>query len=156
MPAINHKRDVDIDDVALAQWLVIRDAVTDDMIDRGANGFLETAIMERCGIGAVIHREFEGDFIEIFGGYARLHEIDQKIMRSVLEKFGGGPVGINTIAASVGEEPETIEEVYEPYLMQLGFLDRTPRGRVGTERGFEYFGIARRSRSAQMPLIEPR
>ena len=85
-----------------------------------------------------------------------LDEIDQKIMLTVLEKYGGGPVGLSTIAASIDEEPGTIEEVYEPYLMQLGFLDRTPRGRVGTERGFEYFGIARRTRSAQMPLIEPR
>ena len=60
-----------------------------------------------------------------------LDEIDQKIMLTVLEKYGGGPVGLNTIAASIDEEPDTIEEVYEPYLIQLGFLDRTPRGRVG-------------------------
>jgi Holliday junction DNA helicase RuvB len=76
-----------------------------------------------------------------------LDEIDQKIMRTVLEKYGGGPVGINTIAASIDEEADTIEEVYEPYLMQLGFLDRTPRGRMATERAFEYFGVARRPRS---------
>ena len=73
-----------------------------------------------------------------------LDEIDQKIMRTVLEKFGGGPVGVNTIAASIGEEPETIEEVYEPYLIQLGFLHRTPRGRIATERAFEYFKGAKR------------
>jgi len=73
-----------------------------------------------------------------------LDEIDQKIMRTVLEKFGGGPVGVNTIAASIGEEPETIEEVYEPYLIQLGFLHRTPRGRIATERAFDYFKIPRR------------
>ena len=60
-----------------------------------------------------------------------LDEIDQKIMLTVLEKYGGGPVGLNTIAASIDEEPDTIEEVYEPYLMQLGFLDRTPRGTHG-------------------------
>jgi Holliday junction DNA helicase RuvB len=70
-----------------------------------------------------------------------LDELDQKIMLTVLEKYSGGPVGLNTIAASIDEEPATIEEVYEPYLMQLGFLDRTPRGRVATERAFEYFGI---------------
>lgn len=75
-----------------------------------------------------------------------LDEIDQKIMLTVLEKYGGGPVGLNTIAASIDEEPDTIEEVYEPYLLQLGFLDRTPRGRVGTDRSFEYFGIPRRMR----------
>jgi Holliday junction DNA helicase RuvB len=73
-----------------------------------------------------------------------LDEIDQKIMRTVLEKFGGGPVGVNTIAASIGEEPETIEEVYEPYLIQLGFLHRSPRGRVATERAYDYFNVPRR------------
>jgi len=73
-----------------------------------------------------------------------LDEIDQKIMRTVLEKFGGGPVGVNTIAASIGEEAETIEEVYEPYLIQLGFLHRTPRGRIATERAFDYFKVPRR------------
>ena len=73
-----------------------------------------------------------------------LDEIDQKIMRTVLEKFGGGPVGVNTIAASVGEEPETIEEVYEPYLIQLGFLHRSPRGRIATEGAYEYFKVPRR------------
>src|SRR5512147_20090 len=75
-----------------------------------------------------------------------LDEIDQKIMLTVLEKYRGGPVGLNTIAASIDEEPDTIEEVYEPYLIQLGFIDRTPRGRVATDRAFEYFGVPRRMR----------
>lgn len=73
-----------------------------------------------------------------------LDETDKKIMMTVLVKYGGGPVGLNTIAASIDEQPDTIEEVYEPYLIQLGFLDRTPRGRVATPRGFEYFGVERR------------
>jgi holliday junction DNA helicase RuvB len=73
-----------------------------------------------------------------------LDEIDQKIMLTLLVKYSGGPVGVNTIAASIDEEADTIEEVYEPYLMQLGFIDRTPRGRVGTDRAFEYFKIPRR------------
>lgn len=73
-----------------------------------------------------------------------LDEVDQKIMLTILDKYGGGPVGLNTIAASTDEEPATIEEVYEPYLMQLGFIDRTPRGRIGTDRAFEYFRIDRR------------
>jgi len=73
-----------------------------------------------------------------------LDEIDQKIMQTLLVKYGGGPVGVNTIAASIDEEPDTIEEVYEPYLIQLGFIDRTPRGRVATDRAFEYFKIPRR------------
>ena len=70
-----------------------------------------------------------------------LDEIDQKIMTTVLVKYRGGPVGINTIAASIGEEPETIEEAYEPYLLQLGFLNRTPRGRTATHLAFDYFKI---------------
>jgi holliday junction DNA helicase RuvB len=83
-----------------------------------------------------------------------LDEIDQKIMMTLLEKYGGGPVGVNTIAASIDEEADTIEEVYEPYLMQLGFIDRTPRGRVGTDRAFDYFKIPRRMRGGiQNPLF---
>jgi Holliday junction DNA helicase RuvB len=82
-----------------------------------------------------------------------LDEIDQKIMRTLLEKHGGGPVGINTIAASIDEEADTIEEVYEPYLIQLGFLDRTPRGRVGTDRAFDYFKVPRRLRGTQNTLF---
>lgn len=76
-----------------------------------------------------------------------LDEIDQKIMITVLDKYSGGPVGLNTISASIDEEASTIEEVYEPYLMQLGFLDRTPRGRVATDRAYEYFGISKKTRS---------
>ena len=70
-----------------------------------------------------------------------LDEVDQKIMLAILDKFNGGPVGLSTIAASTDEEQDTIEEVYEPYLIQLGFLERTPRGRLGTPRAFDYFGI---------------
>lgn len=83
-----------------------------------------------------------------------LDEIDQKIMMTILEKYGGGPVGLNTVAASTDEEPDTIEEVYEPYLMQLGFLDRTPRGRMATDRAFEHFGVQRRMNGLpQRPLF---
>ncbi|MDE0110055.1 MAG: Holliday junction branch migration DNA helicase RuvB [Bryobacterales bacterium] len=70
-----------------------------------------------------------------------LDEIDRKIMETILAKYSGGPVGLNTLSASVGEDSSTIEEVYEPYLMQLGFLDRTHRGRVGTLQAFEYFKL---------------
>ncbi len=82
-----------------------------------------------------------------------LDEIDQKIMITLLEKYSGGPVGVNTIAASIDEESDTIEEVYEPYLIQLGFVDRTPRGRVGTDRAFEYFKIPRKLRGFQPGLF---
>ena len=82
-----------------------------------------------------------------------LDEIDQKIMLTVLDKYRGGPVGVNTIGASIGEEAETIEEVYEPYLIQLGFLNRTPRGRVGTSLAFEYFKVNRRPEGSQPALF---
>ncbi len=74
-----------------------------------------------------------------------LDEVDQKLMLAILDKFNGGPVGLSTIAAATDEETDTIEEVYEPYLIQLGFLERTPRGRVGTMRAFDYFGLRPRS-----------
>jgi len=82
-----------------------------------------------------------------------LDEIDQKIMLTVLRNYSGGPVGVSTIGASIGEEPDTIEEVYEPYLIQLGFLHRTPRGRVATERAFDYFKVERRLRTGEQPAL---
>jgi len=71
-----------------------------------------------------------------------LDEIDRKVLRTIIEKFDGGPVGLDTIAASISEESDTIEGVYEPYLMQLGFLERTPRGRLATRLAYEHLGIA--------------
>jgi Holliday junction DNA helicase RuvB len=82
-----------------------------------------------------------------------LDEIDQKIMLTVLRNYSGGPVGVNTIGASIGEEPDTIEEVYEPYLIQLGFLNRTPRGRVATDSAFDYFKVQRRIRNGGQPAL---
>ncbi|MGC2659538.1 MAG: Holliday junction branch migration DNA helicase RuvB [Bryobacteraceae bacterium] len=83
-----------------------------------------------------------------------LDDVDQKIMRTIAVKYGGGPVGLSTIAASIDEQADTIEEVYEPYLIQLGFLDRTPRGRIATDQAFDYFQIPRRMRfGAQTPLF---
>ena len=71
-----------------------------------------------------------------------LDEIDHRVLRMIAVKFEGGPVGLETIAASVGEESDTIMDVYEPYLMQLGFLSRTPRGRMVTRAAFEHLGVA--------------
>jgi len=65
---------------------------------------------------------------------------DRKLLRVIIEKFRGGPVGLNTIAAAIAEDPATVEEVYEPYLLQLGFIERTPRGRVATPRAFTHLG----------------
>jgi Holliday junction DNA helicase RuvB len=86
-----------------------------------------------------------------------LDDVDHKILRSIIEKFRGGPVGIDTIAASISEEADTIEDVYEPYLLQLGFLNRTPRGREATQRAYQHLGLdpARTtSSSAQRSLFE--
>jgi Holliday junction DNA helicase RuvB len=82
-----------------------------------------------------------------------LDEIDQKIMMTILDKYRGGPVGVNTIAASISEEADTIEEVYEPYLIQLGFLNRTPRGRVATDVAFDYFQVKRKLRRDDQPAL---
>lgn len=70
-----------------------------------------------------------------------LDHLDQKILRTLMEKFKGNPVGLNTIAVAIGEEPDTIEDVYEPYLLQLGFIQRTPRGRMVTDHAYEHMGI---------------
>ncbi|MCL4109369.1 UNVERIFIED_CONTAM: hypothetical protein GTU68_033194 [Idotea baltica] len=72
---------------------------------------------------------------------AGLDDMDNKILKTIIVKFKGGPVGLNTIATAVGEEAETIEEVYEPYLIMEGFIKRTARGRVATERAFQHFGF---------------
>ena len=78
---------------------------------------------------------------------AGLERFDRDLLRCVLVKFGGGPVGLSTLAVALGEEPDTIEDVYEPYLLQLGFLQRTPRGRIITELGREHIGSPRASPS---------
>ncbi len=68
-------------------------------------------------------------------------EIDRKLLQTIIEKFRGGPVGLNTIAVAINEEEDAIEDIYEPFLIQVGFLDRTPRGRVATPRAYGYFGL---------------
>ena len=70
-----------------------------------------------------------------------LDYIDRKMLMAMIDKFGGKPVGLDTLAASINEESETIEDVYEPYLLQLGYIQRTPRGRVVTKRGYDHFGL---------------
>ncbi|MEX2101599.1 MAG: Holliday junction branch migration DNA helicase RuvB, partial [Actinomycetota bacterium] len=71
-----------------------------------------------------------------------LDKVDLAILQAIVQRFRGGPVGLSTLAAAVGEESDTVEDVYEPYLLQLGFLHRTPRGRVATERAYRHLGIA--------------
>jgi Holliday junction DNA helicase RuvB len=68
-------------------------------------------------------------------------EVDRRLLLTIIEKFGGGPVGLNALAAAISEEPDAIEDIYEPYLLQHGFLDRTPRGRTATRRAYEHLGL---------------
>jgi len=70
-----------------------------------------------------------------------LDDVDRRVLKTIITKYNGGPVGLNTIAAAISEEPETIMEVVEPYLLQLGFLDRTPQGRVATKSAYEHLGV---------------
>jgi Holliday junction DNA helicase RuvB len=83
-----------------------------------------------------------------------LDELDHKVLRAIIQKFAGGPVGLDTIAASISEEADTIMDVYEPYLLQLGFLERTPRGRVATRLAYEHLGLPyEKEKPPQMPLF---
>ena len=86
-------------------------------------------------------------------GYG-LDEMDRKLLLTIIDKYNGGPVGLNTIAASVSEESDAIEDVYEPYLMQIGFLNRTPRGRVATELAYKHLGRLP-SADPSAPLFKP-
>ncbi len=83
-----------------------------------------------------------------------LDEMDKRILLVLLEKYGGGPVGLNTLAVAVGEEPGTIEEVYEPYLIREGFLKRTPRGREATPLAYRHFGV-KPPQGGALPLFQP-
>ncbi len=77
-------------------------------------------------------------------------EVDRKLLRTIIEKFSGGPVGLNTLAAAISEEKDAIEDIYEPFLIQIGFLDRTPRGRVATPRAYGYFGLEEPGRASRL------
>lgn len=77
-------------------------------------------------------------------------EVDRKLLRTIIEKFSGGPVGVNSLAAAISEERDAIEDIYEPFLIQAGFLDRTPRGRVATARAYEYLGLTVPGRDSRL------
>jgi Holliday junction DNA helicase RuvB len=82
-----------------------------------------------------------------------LDKVDRAILEAVVEKFEGGPVGLSTLAIAVGEEPETVEDAYEPFLLQRGLLKRTPRGRVATSAAYDHLGVAPETRPEQRPLL---
>jgi Holliday junction DNA helicase RuvB len=77
-------------------------------------------------------------------------EVDRRLLLAIIEKYQGGPVGVNTLAAALAEEPDAIEEIYEPFLIQIGFLNRTPRGRVATPLAYEHFGITPHRRQSSL------
>jgi Holliday junction DNA helicase RuvB len=77
-------------------------------------------------------------------------EVDRKLLRTIIEKFSGGPVGVNSLAAAINEEKDAIEDIHEPFLIQAGFLDRTPRGRVATPRAYQYFGLTAPGRDSRL------
>jgi Holliday junction DNA helicase RuvB len=83
-----------------------------------------------------------------------LDEIDRKLLLTIIEKFGGGPVGVTTLAAATSEEKSTLEDIYEPFLMQIGFLQRTPRGRIATALAYKHFGLPVAGSSLQQNLFD--
>ena len=99
----------------------------------------------------VISEQVAGEALELFEvDSAGLERIDRAILRAVAETFDGGPVGLSTLAVAIGEEPDTLEDVYEPYLLQLGLLQRTPRGRIVTAAAYEHLGLPSPQRGAQL------
>ena len=88
---------------------------------------------------ALVEKSLEKMRIDLEG----LDQMDRIILESIIEKFNGGPVGLNTLAASVSEEKDTIEDVYEPFLLLKGFIQRTPRGRIVTENAYKHLGISK-------------
>ncbi len=110
---------------------------------RVANRLLKRArdFAEVRGQGSITD-EIAADALQMLDiDHLGLDDIDRRILRAIVEKFGGGPVGIDTLAAAISEETDTLMDVYEPYLIQLGFLQRTPRGRMATEGAYAHLGI---------------
>jgi Holliday junction DNA helicase RuvB len=90
----------------------------------------------------VVSGEIAHQALDLLGvDHAGLDRLDREILRAICEKFGGGPVGLSTLAVAVGEEQDTIEDVYEPYLLQRGLIERTPRGRAATRHAFQHLGV---------------
>jgi Holliday junction DNA helicase RuvB len=94
----------------------------------------------------VAHRALKLLEVDEFG----FDDIDRKLLRTIIDKFDGGPVGVNSIAAAISEEKDAIEDIYEPFLIQIGFLDRTPRGRIATPRAYGYFGLQAPGRDSRL------
>jgi holliday junction DNA helicase RuvB len=128
---------VDIDEAA-ADLISARSRGTPRVANRILRRVRDVAEVRHAGIVTTEVAEEALALLEVDG--AGLERFDRELLRALVEKFGGGPVGLSTLAVALGEEQETIEDVYEPYLLQLGFLQRTPRGRIVTELGREHLG----------------
>jgi Holliday junction DNA helicase RuvB len=128
---------VEIDDDA-AELVAARSRGTPRIANRILRRVRDVAEVRHEGAVTTLVAEEALTLLEVDG--AGLERFDRELLRSVVEKFGGGPVGLSTLAVALGEEAETIEDVYEPFLLQLGFLQRTPRGRVVTALGRAHLG----------------
>jgi Holliday junction DNA helicase RuvB len=105
-----------------------------------AQGHIDAAVADRA--------------LEVFEVDARgLDRVDRAVLEAVIIKFGGGPVGLSTLAIAVGEEPETVEDAYEPFLILEGFMQRTPRGRIATQRAYAHLGIVPPNPGASQPTL---
>jgi Holliday junction DNA helicase RuvB len=129
--------DVEIGDDA-AELVAARSRGTPRIANRILRRVRDVAEVRHEGAVTTLVAEEALALLEVDG--AGLERFDRELLRAVVEKFGGGPVGLSTLAVSLGEEAETIEDVYEPFLLQLGFLQRTPRGRVVTDLGRAHLG----------------
>ena len=91
--------------------------------------------------GVITRQVADNALLALEVDYLGLDQVDRRMLRAIIENYGGGPVGLDTLAATIGEESVTLEDVYEPYLMQLGFLTRTPRGRCVTRKAYEHLHV---------------
>ncbi|GFP25641.1 holliday junction DNA helicase RuvB, partial [Candidatus Hakubella thermalkaliphila] len=108
-----------------------------------ANGLLRRIrdFSEVKGDGAIDMKITKDSLLALDVDEKGLDDIDRKLLSTIIEKFSGGPVGVDTLSAALREDKETIEDVYEPYLLQEGFLERTPRGRFATKHAYQHLGI---------------
>ncbi len=127
------------DDGAIA--IAARSRGTPRVANRLLKRVRDYAEVRMGGVVTAAAAEAALDLLEV--DHEGLDRLDREILRTICEKFAGGPVGLSTLAVAVGEEPDTIEDVYEPYLLQRGLVDRTPRGRVTTLRAFAHLGLER-------------
>jgi len=130
--------DIEIEDKA-AKLLASRSRCTPRVANRILKRVRDYAQVKANGI---ITEELAKEALQMLGiDQFGLDQIDRKVLETIIKKFAGGPVGLNTLSAATGEEEATIEEVYEPYLLQMGFINRTPRGRTATEVAYKHLGI---------------